>query len=74
MLGLVTAGILLVIVGFVIIAVSLLANSEHPEVKGAGVILIGPIPIVIGSDAKWASVAIALTIILIVLVLGFRSV
>jgi len=38
-------------------------------VQGGGVVMIGPIPIIFGSDAKWASVAIALAIVLVVLVL-----
>jgi len=66
-LDLVLAGVLLVFVGIIIVAVSLLGNSGHTGVKGAGVFLIGPIPIVIGSDAKWVSIAIALTIVLVVL-------
>ncbi len=71
---LVIAGVLLVFVGLAIAIVSLIGNSGHAEVKGAGVILIGPVPIVIGSDAKWASVAIALTIVLVVLAFGLHLV
>lgn len=39
------------------------------EVKGGGVVMIGPIPIIFGSDAKWASIAIVLAIALVVLAL-----
>jgi uncharacterized protein (TIGR00304 family) len=38
-------------------------------VRGGGVIMIGPIPIIFGSDAKWTGVAIVLAIVLIVVVL-----
>ena len=41
-------------------------DKRKTEVKGGGVILIGPIPIVFGSDARWAAVAIVLAIALIV--------
>ena len=43
-------------------------GEKRPEVKGGGVILIGPIPIIFGSDARWASIAIVLAIVLIVIV------
>jgi len=63
----VTAGLLLIIAGFGVVMVSLVSRESgtKTEVKGGGVIMIGPIPIIFGSDAKWASVAIALAIVLI---------
>ena len=66
-LDLVTAGVLLVIAGFAVVAASMLSREEagRGEVKGGGVVMIGPIPIILGSDAKWASVAIVLAIVLI---------
>jgi uncharacterized protein (TIGR00304 family) len=66
MFDLVAAGLLLIIVGFAVVAISLLSRSGEMkgEVKGGGVVMIGPVPIVFGSDAKWASVAIVLAIIL----------
>ncbi|HXW94800.1 MAG TPA: DUF131 domain-containing protein [Nitrososphaerales archaeon] len=69
MVDLVLAGVLLVLVGFGVILVAMLsqARKEGVEVKGGGVIMIGPVPIIFGSDMKWASVAIVLTIVLIVL-------
>lgn len=62
-----TAGLLLIIAGFGVVMVSLVSRESgtKTEVKGGGVIMIGPIPIIFGSDAKWASVAIALAIVLI---------
>jgi uncharacterized protein (TIGR00304 family) len=41
------------------------------KVKGGGVLLIGPIPIVFGSDWKMAITAILLTILLLGIVLLF---
>ena len=68
-LDLATAGLLVVIAGFAVVVISLLSGSSgsRPNVKGGGVVMIGPIPIIFGSDAKWASVAIALAIVLILL-------
>ena len=71
MVELVLAGILLVLVGFGVIMVAMLSQTrrEGAEVKGGGVIMIGPVPIIFGSDMKWTSVAIVLAIVLIVLTL-----
>ncbi len=60
-------GVALVLAGFAVVVVALLSQGGKGEVKGAGVVLIGPIPIVLGSDAKWASVAMVLAIILVIL-------
>lgn len=44
-------------------------NSSSPKVRGGGVIMLGPIPIVFGSDGESAKSAIILAIILTILVL-----
>jgi uncharacterized protein (TIGR00304 family) len=73
---LVFIGAAIILVGFLVVFLSLMMASRssesgerRTEVKGGGVILIGPIPIIFGSDAKWASIAIVLGIVLIILVL-----
>jgi uncharacterized protein (TIGR00304 family) len=74
---LVLLGIVLVVVGiFVILLASVSASRpregderEKVEVKGGGVIMIGPIPIIFGSSPKWAVLAMVLAIVLIVLAL-----
>lgn len=67
MLGLVQAGVLLVVAGTVVIFFALgRAGDGKTEVRGGGVVMIGPVPIIFGSDAKWASVAIVLAIVLLV--------
>ena len=60
-------GLALVMVGFAVVAVALLSSGGRGEVKGGGVVLVGPIPIIFGSDAKWATVAIVLAIVLVAL-------
>ena len=69
MVGLVLAGVLLVLVGFGVLAVAMLSQGRRDgtEVKGGGVVMIGPVPIIFGSDMRWASVAIMLAILLIIL-------
>jgi len=72
---LVLFGIAIIFAGFLVVLLGMITSGmsseegERMEVRGGGVILIGPIPIVFGSDAKWASIAIVLAIILIVIVL-----
>ncbi len=69
MVDLVLAGMVLVIVGMGVVAVAMLSQGrkEGAEVRGGGVVMVGPIPIIFGSDARWASVAIVLAILLLVL-------
>ena len=69
MAALVELGFALILIGFAVVASAILLSERKAgrEVKGGGVVLIGPIPIVFGSDAKWASIAIALAIVLLVL-------
>jgi uncharacterized protein (TIGR00304 family) len=66
---LITAGLVLVLAGFGIIVVSVLsgARKSGAEVRGGGVVMVGPIPIIFGTDAKWASIAMILAIVLVVL-------
>jgi uncharacterized protein (TIGR00304 family) len=69
MVDLITAGLLLVFAGLGVMGASLLleGRSAGGEVKSTGVVMLGPIPIIFGSDMKWASVAIALAIVLVLL-------
>ncbi len=76
MFDVVTVGILLILAGFAVVVIGTLTSAKKAggEVKGAGVVMIGPIPIVFGSDAKWASVAIVLAIVLVALSLLYHLV
>ncbi len=66
-------GIALVVVGvIVIVAVVILGSfggSKKGKVSGAGVIMIGPIPIIFGTDKKAVKEVISLAIVLTVIVL-----
>ncbi len=70
---LVATGVLLVILGFGMILVATIFSSRSSSgdggVKGGAVVIIGPIPIIFGSDAKWASLAVALALALVLLTL-----
>jgi len=72
---LVIVGIAIILIGFLVVFLATVLSGRSSEeggktrVRGGGVIMIGPIPIIFGSDAKWASVAMVLAIVLIVVVL-----
>ncbi|HKT22740.1 MAG TPA: DUF131 domain-containing protein [Nitrososphaerales archaeon] len=69
MVDLTLAGMVLALVGVGVMIASIASRGSEPGsgVKGAGVVMIGPIPIIFGSDAKWASIAMVLAIILVVI-------
>jgi len=71
---LVTLGILFVFAGFAVIFLAMILSasskpSTEGKVRGGGVVMIGPIPLVFGSDMKWASVAIVLALVLVLVTL-----
>lgn len=65
----VTVGILVIIVGFILIftGTALQSSSKTSDVKTGGVILIGPIPIIFGSDKGTIVTAVIMAIILMIL-------
>ena len=71
-----SVGIALVIVGIVVIVAAIIVTSmgggsKKGKVRGAGVIMIGPIPIIFGTDKKSvkAVLALALAITIVVLII-----
>jgi len=68
---LVSVGFLLTLAGVVAIFAATLRSSGEggSKVEGGGVVLVGPVPIAFGTDARWTSVAIALAVVLVVLTL-----
>jgi uncharacterized protein (TIGR00304 family) len=79
---LITLGFLIVLIGMLVIIAGMFSlvyqswkigsvGEEKPEptVRGGGVILIGPIPIVFGSDA--GAVKVALIMAIVVMILAF---
>jgi uncharacterized protein (TIGR00304 family) len=76
MTDLTIVGITIILGGFLVVFLAIIMSARTSEdgerrarVKGGGVVMIGPIPIIFGSDAKWTSAAIILAIMLIVIVL-----
>ncbi len=70
-----TLGIVLIIVGFGIIFLAIvltyMSGKKKGKVHGAGVIMIGPIPIIFGTDKKSVKTVLALALALTVVALIF---
>jgi uncharacterized protein (TIGR00304 family) len=73
---LVLIGISAILAGFVVVLLAIFMSGKsseegerHAQVRGGGVIMIGPIPIIFGSDSKWTSIAVVLAIVLVAVVL-----
>lgn len=78
---LITAGSFLLILGFLLVAFGMMGKEEPDEerpgagketrVKGGDVILIGPVPVVFGTDKKSALFMMILAIVLMLLSITF---
>ncbi|MCZ7402175.1 MAG: DUF131 domain-containing protein [Candidatus Methanoperedens sp.] len=51
-----------------------ITEGSRIKVNGGGVIFIGPIPVVFGSDKRYAIIAILLAIVLMLLAIAFREI
>ena len=69
-------GIALIVVGIIVIVATIFlasrGGSKKSKVQGAGVIMIGPIPIIFGTDKKSVktvlALALALTIVALIII------
>ncbi|MCE5214867.1 MAG: DUF131 domain-containing protein [Methanobacterium sp.] len=66
--NLIIAGILVILIGFILVFVgtALQGTNKTSEVKTGGVILIGPIPIIFGSDKGTIITAVILAIVVMI--------
>ena len=71
MADLATMGVLVALVGIGVMIASVASHEKGTggDVRGGAVVMIGPVPIIFGSDAKWASAAIILAVILMLVAL-----
>ena len=73
-------GLVLIVIGCIILVLAAVIiggkNSQKGNVKAAGVIMVGPVPIIFGTDKESVKtvlvLAIALTVIAIVLILVYN--
>ncbi|MCZ7380362.1 MAG: TIGR00304 family protein [Candidatus Methanoperedens sp.] len=79
---LIIAGSFLIILGFFLVASGMTGKEELDEerpagtgketrVKGGGVIFIGPVPLVFGTDKRYALLMMILAIVLMLLAITF---
>ncbi len=47
------------------------AEKKKERIKGGGVVMIGPLPLVFGTDKKYAIIAMLLAIVLMLLYIAF---
>jgi uncharacterized protein (TIGR00304 family) len=77
---LITAGMVLIILGFFLVVFGIMRSAREnaileeggqepteEKIKGGGVILIGPVPIVFGTDKRYALLLMILAIVLMLL-------
>lgn len=66
-------GIALVVVGIIVIVAAIILASrggaKKGKVRGAGVVMIGPVPIIFGTDKKLVKTVLALALALTIVVL-----
>jgi len=60
-------GIILVILGIIFILISLLYGSREEKIDSLGVILIGPFPIVWGSNKKYLVISLAILLLIAII-------
>ncbi len=67
---LVLAGFVMLLLGMLLVAAGMLAQAgkQGAEVRGGGVVLIGPLPVVFGTDAQSVRTLLILTLLLILVV------
>jgi uncharacterized protein (TIGR00304 family) len=77
---LITAGFMLIILGFFLVAFGIMHSAKEggkgqetgeAKVKGGGVILIGPVPVVFGTDKRYAMILMILATVLMLLAIVF---
>jgi len=69
-------GIALIVVGIIVVAAAIIlvsmGGAKKGKVRGAGVIMIGPVPIIFGTDKKSVkavlALALALTIVALIII------
>ncbi len=64
-------GIILIIGGFLFLALGMISSIKEEKVKGGGIILVGPIPVVFGTDRRSVLIIILLAIALMLLAIIF---
>ncbi|MBN2015196.1 MAG: DUF131 domain-containing protein [Candidatus Altiarchaeota archaeon] len=70
--SLILAGILLILLGFVVVITGILLNSAEKgeTIRGGAVIFIGPIPVALGTD-KGSMIAVSILMLILMIAAWF---
>lgn len=72
---LIVIGIGMIVLGFLITLAGIMLSSADTEIEGGGIVFIGPIPIVFGTDKKIVLPLIVLGVVILALyLLGQRGI
>ena len=72
---LIVIGTGLIVLGLLITIAGIILSSESADVEGGGIVFIGPIPLVFGTDRKILILLVALGIVIVTLyMLGQRGI
>ena len=72
-----SAGVALILIGFAVAFVAMIwlvlsgARGGKAKVKGGGTVIVGPVPVVFGTDKESVKILLILSIVLVVLLLVF---
>jgi len=72
-----SVGVALVLIGFAVAFIAMIwlilagAKSGKGMVRGGGAVIIGPIPIIFGTDKESIKIILVLSIVLVVLLLAY---
>jgi uncharacterized protein (TIGR00304 family) len=64
---LVVSGVIIIFLATVLLALQATKTKEKPKTRGGGVIIVGPFPIIFGTDKESVKILLALSILLTVL-------
>jgi uncharacterized protein (TIGR00304 family) len=72
-------GIMLIFIGIIVMLIAIilffLSNlKRNQKIRGGGVIIVGPIPIILGTDKKSVKTLLLLSIVLVVLLIALMIV
>ncbi|MHC1566448.1 MAG: TIGR00304 family membrane protein [Candidatus Syntropharchaeia archaeon] len=66
---LILIGFLLILIGILLIAAGFISTAQKGEVRGGGIVMIGPIPVIFGTDPGSLKLLMILAIFLMCLAL-----
>ncbi len=72
---LVTVGLTLILLGILTVFAGIILSGKDPNttIKGGGVVFLGPIPLIFGTDRRSAAAISIIALILMVLAYSYRK-